>query len=118
MSVTRSTLLAALVASCAGFAAIQPAAADSSPAARADLTIQVGHDRDWDRRDYRDRRHYRHRSHYRKHRRCYTDVDYRYRWGHRVRIVERICFNRYGRRYVAHRSVVRIGHRDRYRHRW
>jgi hypothetical protein len=111
MSVTRSTLLAALVASCAGFAVIQPAAADSGVATRADLAVQVGHyDRDWD------RRHYRHRSHYRKHRRCYIDVDYRYRWGHRVRIVERICFNRYGRRYVAHRSVVRIGHRHRYRY--
>jgi hypothetical protein len=112
MSVTRSTLLAALVASCAGFAAIQPAAADSGTATRADLTIQIGkYDRDWE------RRHYKQRSHYRKHRRCYTDVDYRYRWGHRVRIVERICYDRRGRRYVADRRVVRIGYRDRYRHR-
>jgi hypothetical protein len=113
MHITRSTLLAALIASCGSLAAIQPAAADSGVATRADLTVQISHyDRDWD------RRHYNQRSHYRKHRRCYTDVDYRYRFGHRVRIIERICFDRHGRRYVADRRVVRIGYRDRYRYRW
>lgn len=108
---TRSTLLAALVAASAGFAVTQPAAA-SDTRTSADLTIQIRHDRDryYD-RHYRGHRHYHHRWH--KARRCYTDVDFRYRWGHRVRVIERICFDRYGRRYVASRHFVRVGHRHR-----
>jgi hypothetical protein len=107
MHFTRSLFLAALVASCAGFAAIQPAAADSG--ARADLTVQIRHGDRYDRYDRYDHR-YRHRGHrhWRAHRRCYTDIDYRYRFGHRVRVIERICF-RNGRRYVADRRIVRVG---------
>jgi hypothetical protein len=107
-------LLAAFVATSAGFAAL-PAAADSGPSARSDLTVQIRSDRDWHRdRDhrYRDRHHRRSDHRWRHQRRCYTDVDYRHRYGHRVRIVERICF-RNGRRYVASRRVVRVG-----RHYW
>lgn len=112
MYFARSLLLAALVASSASFTAVLPAAADSGPATRADLTVQIRHgDRDNYRdRDYRYRdRHHRRSDHrWRHQRRCYTDVDYRHRYGHRVRIVERICF-RNGRRYVASRRVVRVG---------
>jgi hypothetical protein len=114
MHFTRSLLLAALVASSASFAAVLPATADSGSVARSDLSVQVHYGdryRDYDRR-YRDR-HYRRSDHrWRHHRRCYTDVDFRYRYGHRVRVIERICF-RHGRRYVASRRVVRVG-----RHYW
>lgn len=85
---------------------VMPSSAD----ARAGVSIQI-RDRDYD------RDHYRHRgNHYgyyrgRNFRRCYNDVDVRYRFGHRVRVVERICIDRYGRRYVANRSVIRIGSR-------
>ncbi len=105
MHFTRSLLLAALVATSASFAAALPAAADSGAATRADLTVQIRHgDRDW----YRDRHHRRSDHRWRHQRRCYTDVDYRHRYGHRVRVVERICF-RNGRRYVASRRIVRVG---------
>lgn len=106
MSLARSMLLAALVAASAGFAAAQPAAAGTTTS-YADLTVQVRHG-DRDRYD----RRYRHWDHrWRKHRRCYTDVDYRWRYGYRVRVIERICFDRKGRRYVADRRIVRIGFR-------
>lgn len=114
MHFSRSLLLAALVASSAGFAAIQPAAADSSTAARSDLSTQVRYGDRYDRHNRYDRRH-RYSNKYSRHnrhshryagRRCYNDVDIRYRYGHRVRVVERICF-RNGRRYVASRRVVR-----------
>jgi Ni/Co efflux regulator RcnB len=116
MYFTRSMLLAALVASSASFAAALPAAADSGAATRTDLTVQIRYgDRDSYRdRDYRyrDRHHRRSDQRWRNQRRCYTDVDYRHRYGHRVRIVERICF-RNGHRYVASRRIVRVG-----RHYW
>lgn len=105
MYFTRSMLLAALVASSANFAATLPAAADSGTATRADLTVQIRHG---DRDGYRDRHHRRSDHRWRHQRRCYTDVDYRHRYGHRVRVVERICF-RNGRRYVASRRIVRVG---------
>jgi Ni/Co efflux regulator RcnB len=105
MHFTRSMLLAALVASSASFAATLPAAADSGTATRADLTVQIRHG---DRDGYRDRHHRRSDHRWRHQRRCYTDVDYRHRYGHRVRVVERICF-RNGRRYVASRRIVRVG---------
>ncbi len=105
MHFTRSLLLAALVASSASFAAALPAAADSGTATRADLTVQIRHG---DRDGYRDRHHRRSDHRWRQQRRCYTDVDYRHRYGHRVRVVERICF-RNGRRYVASRRIVRVG---------
>jgi hypothetical protein len=114
MHFTRSLLLAALVASSASFAAALPAAADSGTASLADLSVQVRYGdryRDNDYR-YRDRHHRRHDHRWRHQRRCYTDVDFRYRYGHRVRVIERICF-RNGRRYVASRRVVRVG-----RHYW
>jgi hypothetical protein len=85
MHFTRSLLLAALVASSASFAAV---------VARADLSVQIRHGdryRDYDHR-YRDRYHRRSDHRWRHHRRCYTDVDIRYRYGHRVRVIERICF--------------------------
>lgn len=107
MHFTRTLLLAAFVATSASFAATLPAAADSPAVARADLLVQVRHG-DRDRYRHRDYRHSDHR--WRKQRRCYTNVDYRYRYGHRVRVIERICF-RDGRRYVQSRRVVRVGHR-------
>jgi hypothetical protein len=109
MRFTSSLFLAALVAATAGFASLQPAAAASA----TDLTVQVRHGDRYDRYDrgrhYRGDRH-RHQRYSRYRNRCYTDVDYRYRWGHRVRVVERICV-RNGRRYVAERRVYRIGSR-------
>jgi Ni/Co efflux regulator RcnB len=105
MHFTRSLLLAALVASSASFAAALPAAADSGTATRTDLTVQIRHG---DRDGYRDRHHRRSDHRWRHQRRCYTDVDYRHRFGHRVRVIERICF-RNGRRYVASRRIVRVG---------
>jgi len=113
MHFTRSLLLAALVASSASFAAALPAAADNGSIARADLSVQVRHGDRY--RDYDHRYHRHHRrsdQRWRHQRRCYTDVDVRYRYGHRVRVIERICF-RNGRRYVASRRIVRVG-----RHSW
>lgn len=84
--------------------------------AGASISVEINN-RDRDRYyhdDYRyDRGH--HRGHYNKWRKarnyCYTDYDVRYRFGQRVRVVKQICFNRYGRPYVANRRYVRIGSR-------
>ncbi len=87
---------------------VMPSSAD----ARAAVSVQI-RDRDYDRDYYRHRDRGYHYGYYRgrNFRRCYNDVDVRYRFGHRVRVVERICIDRYGRRYVANRSVIRIGSR-------
>ena len=110
MSMLRTFVLA--VALVGTGTAVMPASAASSDS----NFVQVSHrDRDYDRYDRYDRYRYDNRrghryGHY-KHRRCYNDVDIRFRFGHRVRIVERICFDHRGRRYVANRSFIRIGSR-------
>lgn len=109
MSMLRTIVLAVALAG-AG-TAVMPASAASSDG----NFVQVNHRDDYYGYDRYDRSRYDYRrgnryGHY-KHRRCYNDVDIRFRFGHRVRVVERICFDRRGHRYVANRTVIRIGSR-------
>lgn len=65
-------------------------------------------DRYYDRRDrtYYDR--YRYRSNY-GYRGCHNRASYQWRYGHRVRVVDRVCYNRWGDPYIADRDYYRIG---------
>lgn len=109
MSMLRTLVLA--VALAGAVTVVMPASAansDGSFVVAGHRGDYYGHDRyDRSRYDYRRGNRY---GHY-KHRRCYNDVDVRFRFGYRVRVVERICFDRRGRRYAANRSYIRIGSR-------
>jgi hypothetical protein len=111
MKTLRPFALAAIVAAGAGLGMTQTSAADSGVGVRVggdNFQVDVRHrDRDYYSDRWDDRRHYRHRARAR----CWTDVDYRYRFGHRVRVVERICVDRRGRHYVASRNYIRVGFR-------
>lgn len=110
----RSLAFAAMLAAGAGFGMTQTASADSLGvrAGNGGVQIDVRHyDRDYDRDYYRDRYDDRRSWRHRVRARCWTDVDYRFRYGHRVRVVERICVDRHGRRYVASRNYIRVGFR-------
>ncbi len=114
MSMLRTFVLAITLAGAS--AAVMPATAadsDGRIVVASHRDNYYGHDRydrsRYDRSRYDDRRGHRY-GHY-KPRRCFNDVDVRYRFGHRVRVVERICFDRRGHRYVANRSYIRIGSR-------
>ena len=114
MSMLRTFVLAVALAG-AG-TAVMPASAASSDGNFVQISQR---DRDYDYNRYDRSRYDRSRYDYRRgnrygnyrHRRCYNDVDIRFRFGHRVRVVERICFDRRGRRYVANRTVIRLGSR-------
>jgi hypothetical protein len=41
---------------------------------------------------------------YRPYRRCHNEVSHGWRFGERVRIVERVCYTRFGRSYIADRD--------------
>lgn len=111
MSILRTVVLAAALVG-AGTAVMPASAASSTHGSIVIASRDDYYGNRYDRRDryrYDDRRGYRY-GNYRP-RRCYNDVDVRFRFGHRVRVVERICFDHRGRRYVANRSYIRIGSR-------
>lgn len=116
----RNTLLMAATAATLGLTAMIGA---SVTAQAADTRFEVGpggvriyideHGRRYYDRGHRHRYYYndryRYRSGYDYARPCHTRVSYRWRYGHRVRVEDRICYNRYGEAYVVDRDVDR-GH--------
>lgn len=115
MSTLKSILLSAAVVAGAGFATLTPAQAQDADFYIGPDGARVYIDRD----DYRYRDRYYDRGYYYDHRyrpvyrhyrtRCYNRVDYDWRFGHRVRVVERVCYDRFGRRRVVDRDYYRIG---------
>lgn len=113
MSTLRNILVGAAVVAGASFATMTPA-----QAADADFYIgpngaRIYIDRDRDDRYYDRGYRYDHRyrpvyRHYRA--RCFNRVDRDWRFGHRVRVVERVCIDRFGRRRVVDRDYYRIGY--------
>ena len=101
MSVMRSMLF--------GAAALAGVALTTSLPAQADTSFYIGpngarvyyndYDRDYRYRDYDRRIAYRS---------CHNEVSYEWRFGERVRVVERVCYNRWGNRYVADRDYYPI----------
>lgn len=111
MSTLKTLLCGAVVMASASFATVAPAHADT------DVYIGPNGARvyiDKNDRRYRDRGYYYqhgYRPIYRhNHGRCFDRVDYERRHGYRVRIVERVCYDRFGRPRVVDRDYSRIGH--------
>lgn len=107
-----SALAGALALAGAVIGVASPASAGNGIA----VLVEVAHrDRDRNHDDYRYRREGNHYGQYKTWRKvqrhCFTGYDVSYRFGHRVRVVKRICFDRFGRPYVASRHYVRIGAR-------
>ena len=96
MNVLRSMLFGAVAVAGLGLGASVPASADTGfyigPGG-----VRVYYDDD-DRYD-------------RRFRRCHNEVSYGWRHGDRVRIVDRVCYNRWGRRFVADRDYYPIDRR-------
>jgi hypothetical protein len=95
-------LIAAVVASGACFAMAQSAAADSRVGVHigaGGAAIEISH---------YDRYYDRHARHWKSFRRCWNRVYHSYRFGHRVRVFERLCRDRWGRVFVVYRDVDRL----------
>lgn len=112
MGTLRTIMCGVLVFGGANFAALAPA--------HADTDVYVGPDGarvyvDKDKR-YRDRDpgyYYEpgYRPAYRHYRpRCYNRVSQDWRFGQPIRIVERVCYDRYGRARVVDRDYYRVGY--------
>lgn len=86
MNPFRSTLIGAVVAAGVALCFAAPA--------QADVGFYIGPDGT---RIYYDDD----QPHYRP---CHTEVSYTWRWGERMRVVDRVCYNRYGERYIADRD--------------
>ena len=94
MNVLRSMLFGAVTVAGLGLGAAAPASADTGFYIGPN-GARIYYDDD----DYYDRRY----------RRCHNEVSYGWRFGERVRIVDRVCYGRYGRRFVADRDYYPIG---------
>jgi len=107
MSTLKTILCGAVVMAGASFATLTPAHAETDVYIGPDgARVYIDRDR------YRDRGYYErgYRPVYRHHRgRCFDRVDYERRYGYRVRIVERVCYDRFGRPRVVDRDYSRIG---------
>jgi hypothetical protein len=108
MSTLKTILCGAVVMASASFATLTPAHADSDVYIGPDgARVYIDRDR------YRDRGYYYERGYrpvYRHYRgRCFDRVDYERRFGYRVRIVERVCYDRFGRPRIVDRDYSRIG---------
>jgi hypothetical protein len=109
MSTLKTILCGAVVMASASFATLTPAHAETDVYIGPDgARVYVDRDR------YRDRGYYHERGYrpiYRHYRaRCFDRVDYQRRYGYRVRVVERVCYDRFGRPRVVDRDFSRIGY--------
>ena len=103
MSALRSMLFGAVALAGASFGFSMPAQADP------DVGFYIGANgaRIYS-NDYDDDYYYRpHRSYYR-YRTCFNQTWYSWRFGERVRVVDRVCYNRWGRRRVVDRDYYPI----------
>jgi hypothetical protein len=107
MSTLKTILCGAVVMASASFATLTPAHAETDVYIGPDgARVYIDRDRHRDRGYYYERGYrpiYRHRA------RCFDRVDYERRFGYRVRIVERVCYDRFGRPRVVDRDYSRIG---------
>jgi hypothetical protein len=107
MSTLKTILCGAVVMASASFATLAPAHAETDVYIGPDgARVYIDRDR------YRDRGYYYERGYrpiYRHRARCFDRVDYERRFGYRVRIVERVCYDRFGRPRVVDRDYSRIG---------
>jgi hypothetical protein len=94
MSVLRSMLFGAVAVAGLGLGATAPASADTGFYIGPNGARIYYNDYDDDYRPYR----------YRTYRSCHNEVSYGWRYGERVRIVDRVCYNRWGGRYIADRD--------------
>lgn len=111
MSTLRTILCGAVVMAGSSFATLTPA--------HADTDVYIGPDGarvyiEKNDRRYRDRGYYQERGYrpiYRHYRgRCFDRVEYERRYGYRVRVVERICYDRFGRPRIVDRDYSRVGY--------
>jgi len=109
MSTLKTILCGAVVMAGASFATVAPA--------HAETDVYIGPDGarvyvDKNDRQYRDRGYYEHgyRPVYRHRAQCFDRVNYEQRRGYRVRIVERVCYDRFGRPRIVDRDYSRIGY--------
>ncbi len=94
MNMLRSMLFGVVTVAGLGLGASAPASADTG------FYIGPGGARIYyDDDNYYDRRRYR---------RCHNEVSYGWRFGERVRIVDRVCYSRWGRRFIADRDYYPI----------
>jgi hypothetical protein len=93
MNVLRSMLFSAVAVAGFGLAAIAPAQADTG--------FYIGPD---GARVYQDDGYYRPYGYDRPYTSCHNEVTYGWRYGGRVRIVDRVCYNQWGDRYIADRD--------------
>jgi hypothetical protein len=98
MNVLRSMLFGAVAVAGLGFGATAPAQADTG--------FYIGPD--GARVYYDDDRYDRPYGYYPTYRSCHNEVSYGWRYGDRVRIVDRVCYNRWGNRYIADRDYYPI----------
>lgn len=115
----RTALLTAAAAATIGLSG----AAVTASAQAADTRFEVGpggvriyideHGRRYYDREHRHRYYYndryRYRSGYDYDRPCYNRVTYQWRGGYRVRVTDRVCYNRWGDPYVVDRDYDRRG---------
>lgn len=95
MSLLRSMLFGAVALAGASFGFSTPASADP------DVGFYIGPNGARTYYDNYDRDYYRPGFGYR---RCHTETWYSWRFGERVRVVDRICYNRWGRRLIVDRD--------------
>ena len=91
MNMLRSMLLGAVTVAGLGLGVSTPASADSG------FYIGPGGVRVY----YDDDRYY---NRYRRYASCHNEVSYGWRYGERVRIVDRVCYNRWDSRFIADRD--------------
>jgi hypothetical protein len=98
MNLLRSILFGTIAAGGMTLVGAMPAQADP------DVGFYIGPDGarvyydDYDRDDY----------YHRPYRRCFVDTWYTWRFGERVRVVDRICYNRWGRRRLVDRDYYPV----------
>lgn len=114
----RTALFTAAAAASLGLAATLTG---SVPAIAADAQFEVGpggvriyideHGNRYYDREYRHRYYYndryRYRSGYDYDRPCHNRVTYQWRFGQRVRVTDRVCYNRWGDPYIVDRDYDR-----------
>lgn len=114
MGMLRTLLCGVLVLGGTSFATLTPAHADTDVYIGPDgARVYINKDKRYRDRD-RDRGYYvepGYRPVYRHYRpRCYNRVSHDRRFGHPIRIVERICTDRYGRARIVDRDYYRVGY--------
>lgn len=111
MSMLRSAMFGAVALVGASLAVSQPAQADANVGFYIGSNgVRVNYN------DYDDRYYGRHqyRPHYAD-RRCHNRVSNTWRYGERYRVVDRVCYDRWGRSYIADRDFYRVTRHHHYR---